>query len=299
MCTRICGCTFVSLIKLHTQRTPPTCTHHVPPVFVLLVACSCLTTFASTTGGMIRSMAPPCGRGTRWMRTAATNGVCACVCVCVCYATAAEHNQLSCCCWQPEGKTLEPTLTFILLLFLFFFPFSSEYLYTRDELEEGKTHDDLWNAAQLQASSRCKVGERGAWPVIIPMHTRSHPQNYSHTHSHILSLSRCRWLRGGRCMDSSACIGQRRFSSGLNRPRKRWPRPFTSTTSTSWTAGIQTVSVGQGGEGKNEGGGGEQDAWLVRFWVAWNAHTNVLLSPTCRLRWVHVVDCWDSRSGLG
>ena len=180
--------------------------------------------------------------------------VCVRVCVCVCYATAAEHNQLSCCCWQPEGKTLEPTLTFILLLFLFFFPFSSEYLYTRDELEEGKTHDDLWNAAQLQASSRCKVGERGAWPVIIPMHTRSHPQNYSHTHSHILSLSRCRWLRGGRCMDSSACIGQRRFSSGLNRPRKRWPRPFTSTTSTSWTAGIQTVSVGQGGEGKNEGG---------------------------------------------
>ena len=50
---------------------------------------------------------------------------------------------------------------------------------------------------------------------------------------------------------------------------------------------------------QERGGGGEQDAWLVRFWVAWNAHTNVLLSPTCRLRWVHVVDCWDSRSGLG
>merc|ERR1719261_1778641 len=25
-----------------------------------------------------------------------------------------------------------------------------EYLYTREELEQGKTHDDLWNAAQLQ-----------------------------------------------------------------------------------------------------------------------------------------------------
>lgn len=32
-----------------------------------------------------------------------------------------------------------------------------EYLYTREELEEGKTHDDLWNAAQLQLVQEGKL----------------------------------------------------------------------------------------------------------------------------------------------
>ena len=32
-----------------------------------------------------------------------------------------------------------------------------EYIYSREELEEGKTHDDLWNAAQLQLVQEGKM----------------------------------------------------------------------------------------------------------------------------------------------
>ena len=32
-----------------------------------------------------------------------------------------------------------------------------EYVYSREELEEGKTHDDLWNAAQLQLVQEGKM----------------------------------------------------------------------------------------------------------------------------------------------
>ena len=32
-----------------------------------------------------------------------------------------------------------------------------EYIYTKDELERGETHDDLWNAAQIQLVKEAKM----------------------------------------------------------------------------------------------------------------------------------------------
>lgn len=146
-----------------------------------------------------------------------------------------------------------------------------EWLYSMEELEQGKTHEDLWNAAQLQLVSpgslagaglrsgyrpiafgegvRGEVSEAGGGgaPGRAIDQARGGRADWASREPFATVTSRrglcfdwsCRFATA-RCTTSSGCTGPRRSSSGPLPPRtpsKGEGNPFCAGHESPWTGG--------------------------------------------------------------